>query len=545
MLTQHSFNQKLHQAKSLANKGNILGAHQLLKEVLESYDHEITLMQETDFERLQTGDETIDQNFSELLDKVIHLYNAGSFHAAIDEATALLEKYPSSFELWNLLAAGSARLGMLGQAISAYQRIILLRPDYPDAYNNLGNALNESNDHLAAMEALKIALEIKPDFAEAHNNMGNALLDLGRFEDSIISFSQAVKIKPDFVHAYTNMGLAFSWLGKLDEAIRAYKCAIEIDTSAAHAHYNLSLPLLNKGLIQEGLQENEWRWGVHKLREFAQPMWDGKEDLHDKRVLIWAEQGVGDTINWMRYVPLLLSKAKQCKLECQEKLVPLLSRSFPDLQVSATTVTNDEARVDFDLHIPTGSLCKHFNEHFSNMAAARSYLTADPERVEFWKYRLQLMGKGPFIGVSWKSSLVTPSRAENYAEIEDWLPLFHLEDAIFINLQYCDFRNDLDDITNRFGVEVYNFDDLDLQNDLDDVAALCSALDYVVSTKITVPFISAAVGTITKVAAWHESPWNNILYNPLGSSVKIYQRKTGEAWSPVFQCIKHDIANSI
>jgi hypothetical protein len=132
-------------------------------------------------------------------------------------------------------------------------------------------------------------------------------------------------------------------------------------------------------------------------------------------------------------------------------------------------------------------------------------------------------------------------RQPNYAPISDWLPIFTIPGMTFINLQYIDFLDDINEIKNKFGVTIHNFDDLDHYNDLEDVAALCAALDIVVSTKITVPLISAGVGTITKLANWRQSRWNNILLNPVGPFVDIFEKNTLEPWHEVFSAIAEDI----
>ena len=126
----------------------------------------------------------------------------------------------------------------------------------------------------------------------------------------------------------------------------------------------------------------------------------------------------------------------------------------------------------------------------------------------------------------------------NYPELS---PVLKIPDVTFINLQYVDYENDLNEIKNDIGVTVHNFDDLDHFNDIDDVAALSAALDMIVSTKTTVPLISAAVGTSTKLANWKHSPWNNILLNPTGPSINIWERDTLEPWENIFNLIAKDI----
>ena len=290
----------------------------------------------------------------------------------------------------------------------------------------------------------------------------------------------------------------------------------------------------------------EWRWKTPKFlsqqRHFLQPIWDGKEDLNDKRILIWCEQGVGDTINWSFLLPFIARQAKHVILECQEKLIPLLTRSFPDIEIKAADRSRDKERDDFDVHLPMGSLYRHFIDDITQNPKPDSYLIPDPERVKFWKERLNSIGKGLYIGISWKSSVMSSERLPNYSSISEWSEILSIPDVTFINLQSKDFADDLAKVKEELGVTVHNFDDLDQWNNLDDVAALCTALDMVVSTKTTVPLISVGVGTVTKLANWRQSTWNNILHNPAGSSVEIFERNTWEPWDNVFKSIAEDIS---
>ena len=133
----------------------------------------------------------------------------------------------------------------------------------------------------------------------------------------------------------------------------------------AEAYHTLSFTILNNGKLKEGLDQLEWRWKnpqflSTKERNFLRPQWDGIQSLHDKRSMIWCEQGIGDTLNWSSCLSILASKAKHCILECQEKLVPLLKRSFPNVEIKAENRSRDIERDDFDYHLPMGRLEKNF-----------------------------------------------------------------------------------------------------------------------------------------------------------------------------------------
>ena len=136
---------------------------------------------------------------------------------------------------------------------------------------------------------------------------------------------------------------------------------------------------------------------------------------------------------------------------------------------------------------------------------------------------------------------MSPERLPNYSSISEWSPILKIPDVRFINLQSTDYADDLSKVREELGVTVHNFDDLDQFNDIDDVAALCAAIDMVVSNQTTTPLISAGVGTVTKLANWRQSSWNNILHNPVGPSLDIYERDTLEPWDNVFKSIREDI----
>ena len=330
--------------------------------------------------------------------------------------------------------------GKLEEAIEAYNKALAIKPDYAEAYSNMGIALKDQGKLEEAIEAYNKALAIKPDYAEAYNNMGNALKDQGKLEEAIEAYNKALAIKPDYAEAYNNMGNALKDQGKLEEAIEAYNKALAIKPDYAEAHMNLSFLLLNTNRLTDGFAEYEWRWKTKERlktkRYFSQPLWNGKTSLKGKRILLWCEQGVGDTINWSHCLPFLASQAQHCILECQEKLIPLMARSFPNVEVKAENRSLDSKRDDFDFHLPMGSLFQHFVSKISSSGKADAFLVPDPVRVNFWKKRLHSIGNGPYVGISWKSSNMKRSRLPNYAPIFELSPVLTLPGITFINLQY-------------------------------------------------------------------------------------------------------------
>ena len=518
---------------------------------------------------------------NETIKQLVNFYNEGQLSVVVERALSLTKIYPGAYIIWNILGAAHKNLGQVELASEAFKKVTELNPNYADGFNNLGVMLKDQGEFDKALAAFEKAISLKPNYSEAYNNMGNSFTaiknfdiaikyfkkaislnpnyanaffnlavvfkDQGKLNEAILAYKTSISLKPDYAEAHNNLGNVFKDKGKLSKSLKAFYKALSIKPDHADAHLNLSFALLNAGKIKEGLDEYEWRFKTNKFksyeRHFSKPLWDGKKNLKGKRILVWCEQGIGDTINWSSCLPFISSQAKHCILECQQKLVPLLRRSFPNVEVKLENRNLDLDRDDFDYHLPMGSLYRYFIHEIEANDKMFPHLMPDPLRVEYWRERLISLGKGPYIGISWKSSDTSGNRTNNYSPLSEWSSILNIPNVTFINLQYSDYSNDLIKIKDEFGVTVHNFNDLDHFNNIDDVAALCSALDMVVSIQNSVPLISSAVGKPTKVATWKQSSSNNILLNPLSTTADIYERNTEESWNYIFNKIAKNIIN--
>ena len=545
MLAKLSVEQSLMKAKSHSKKGDFAEAQKLYETILQNFSNNIRAQQGLASIKKYKQNNVIQNPPQESVSQLVNLYNQGQMEAVIEQAEALTAQYPGAYVVWNILGASRDEIGMPEEAIYALKNSISLKLDYADAYFNMGVALKNQGKLDEAIETYKKCVSFKFNVAEAYNNMGNVLQDQGKLDEATQAFKKSIFYKPDYADAHYNMGHALHYQDKFDEAVDAYNKSISLKPDFAKAHYNLSFTFLKSGRLKEGLEESEWRWKTEKYfsrnRHFSKPMWDGSQSLKDKRILLWCEQGIGDTLNWSSCLSLLASQAKHCILECQDKLVPLLQRSFPNVEVKPEDRSLDKNRDDFDYHLPMGSLYRHFLSDITQNTKPKAYLVPDPDRVNYWRDRLASLGKGPYVGIGWKSTDMSPGRLPNYAPILEWSPVLKIPNVTFINLQYKDFEDDLAKVKEELGVTVHNFDDLDQFNNVDDTTALCAALDMLVSNHGTAPLISGGVGTPTKLANWKQSSWNTILNNPVGPSIDIYTRNTWETWDNVFNLIKEDI----
>ena len=562
---QQALSHKPDYAEAYSNMGNALKDQGKLEEAIEAYNKALIITPYFADAHYNMGNALKDQD---KLEEAIEAYNKalvikpdyaeaysnmgvaltdqGKLEGAIEAYNKSLSLKPDYAEAYSNMGVTLADQGKLEEAIEAYNKALVIKPDYAEAYSNMGVALADQGKLEEAIEAYNKALAIKPDYAEAFNNIGNTLKQQDKLEEAIEAHNKALAIKPEYAEAYSNIGVALKDQGKLEEAIEAYNKALAIKPDYAGAHYNSSFALLNSGRLKEGLDAYEWRWKTAQFksprRHFLQPLWDGKTSLQDQRILVWCEQGVGDTIIWSSRLSLLVSQAGHCILECQKKLVPLLSRSFPNVEVKPVDVSRDTERDDFDFHLPMASLYRHFIPEITRSPKPDAFLMPDPVRVKFWKDSLSFLGGGPYVGISWKSSLMGAERSKHFSSLSEWSSLLTLPNINFINLQYADAADGLLQIQNEFGVKVHNFDDLDQYNDLDNVAALSAALDCVVSFGTSVPMITAGVGTLTKCPCLANGNYNNILGGPIGPLVDKFEKNTSEPWSNVFGLIADDIS---
>ena len=471
----------------------------------------------------------------------------GEYGQAVDLISRAIAVKSDYTEAYCNLGATLLAMERFEDALASLEQALALNPDSTEAHSNRGVALMKLERPEEAVESYRRAIRIKPDYAEFHFNLGNALNETGRPEDAVESYRKAIALKPEHAEAHHNLGNVLRDRGHPgeaaddapDDAIASYRRAIEIRPDYAEAHHNLGFALLGMGARQEGLDEYEWRWRVPTCSSsqppFRKPLWNGTDDLAGRTLLLWPEQGPQDVSTWASGIPEIIDRAGHCIVEVYPKLVPLFARSFLEAEVRPDSESlNASPAADFDVHLPMGSLFRHLHQDLSSTADA--FLLPDPNRVAFWKQRLSDLGPGPYVGISWKSPMVTPARSPNYTRIDEWGPLF-AQPARFINLQCGDDLDDRVRAEERFGVTVHDFDDLDLFDDLDDVAALTAALDVVISVSTAVVAIAAGVGSSVWLIAWRQSPWNNFLLAPRGPDVTRFERNTDESWDAVFAAL--------
>jgi len=387
-------------------------------------------------------------------------------------------------------------------AIDYYRKAINIHANESSTHLNLGTALQEIGDMSAALKHYHLAHKINPYDPVVYNNIGHNLSIQSQIEPALVNFHKALDLKPDYVEAYNNLGAALSWQGKHESAISYFQKAIAIDSDFYKAHWNEAISLLSLGKLQQGWKKYEYRLQlpeqINDNRHFMQPRYCG-EDLHDKNILISSEQGLGDEIRFANVLPDIINSAQHCVIECSQKLVPLYSRSFPTAEViPKSNPAHERARsVDIDFQCPVGSLPQWFRGSIDSFPNHNGYLIANKDRVLFWKDRLETLDNNIKVGICWRSMLQNITRNQHYTKLDQWTHVLNTPGVTFINLQYDNCINELAEVQNSYGIEIHNWDDIDLLNDLDEAAALTTALDLIIAPSTSVAAMAGALGKNT------------------------------------------------
>ncbi|MBI4861877.1 MAG: tetratricopeptide repeat protein [Candidatus Riflebacteria bacterium] len=336
-------------------------------------------------------------------------------------------------------------------AIASYRTSLGLDPSYAEAHNSLGYALQISGHVEDAEVSYRRALVSRPDYAEAFNNLGNALRLQNRVEEAIACYERAVALKPTYANALNNLGVILAESHRLEEALRAYGRAIVIDPDFVAARCNRATALLLRGDLAAGWPEYEWRLKVQddsvlgQRRTLVQPRWSG-QDPAGKRVFVYAEQGLGDTLQFVRYCFMLSARGARVVLECQPELARLI-RATPGIE---TVLSRGEPVPEFDLHAALLSLPLGFETTVRAIPSPGPYLQADPGRQVAWAERVAPTHFR--VGIAWAGRPDNPSDRRRSVSLSTLEPLARIAGVKLYSLQKGDRSREA--ASPREGVEI-------------------------------------------------------------------------------------------
>ena len=496
------------------------------------------------------------------------LARQGKLEEAVANYRQALRLKPADPEAHNNLGLGLAKQNKLDEAVASYQEALRLKPNYPEAHSNLGNAFQEQGRLDEAVASCQQALRLKPDSAEAHHNLGIVLgkqdkLDeavasfqqtlrlkpdypdahhnLGvvlekqdRFDEAIARYQQALRLKPDYPEAHNDLGIVLGKQGRLEEAAACYQQAVRLKPDYPEAHWNLALAWLQMGRFEQGWAGYEWRWKCKEfgsLPPFQPPLWDSSP-LDGRTILVHAEQGLGDTLQFIRYVPSVRQRGGHVILMCQPPLVRLLTRS-PGIE---RLLAHGDPLPEFDVHTPLLSLPRLLGTTLESVPADVPYLEAEPQLVEAWRQRLDPY-PGFKIGIVWQGNPKFRLDRFRSAPLTEFAPLARVPGVHLFSLQKGPGAEQLAALTDRFPVT-------DLGSGLDDfvdTAAVLKNLDLVVSVDTAVAHLAGALGIPVWVALPSASDWRWLMDredSPWYPSMRLFRQDKPGDWAGVFAEIR-------
>jgi Flp pilus assembly protein TadD len=458
--------------------------------------------------------------------------------ASFEEALKLKSDHA---EVHNNLGVALAALGRLVEAAAHYQDALRLNPSYSQAHNNLGIILAAQGRIDEAIACYRRALALWPDYASAHSNLGVALVAQGQLEAAAACYQRALEIRPDYADAINNLGVTFRMKGELESAVACYRRALEIRPDLVDAHVNLATVLLLLGDFKTGWPEYEWRWWYRQSgpRSFAQPRWQG-EPLEGRTILLYAEQGLGDTIQFIRYAHLVKERGGRVLVECQKALAPLLASCTSIDQL----VVHGAPLPPFDLQLPLLSLPLVFGTTVATVPGNVPYLMAKGMLAEHWRQELDSV-PGFRVGIAWQGNPETANDRCRSVPLVSFAPLAQAHGVRLISLQKGYGSEQVREATTRFPI-------IDWTSRLDesagpfmDTAALMTSLDLVVTSDTVIAHLAGALGMPVWVALPFAPDWRwpmgreDSLWYP---TMRLFRLRQPGDWGEVFERIAAEVS---
>ena len=444
------------------------------------------------------------------------LERMGHLHKALVTYERAFELDREDPELLINLGLTAWNLKLTDAAANMFRLYVSLCPDSPLGYNNLGSCLADMGQVDDAIEILRAAIFRMPEEAILWNSLATVLAENSRADESLVFYEEAARLAPQFARAHHNLGFAYQHLSQLDKALVSYDTALQLVVDPAErieTRHSRSICLIGLGKLDEGFREyeirNNERFRCYFHHMIDAPRWHG-EDARGKKLLLVGEQGLGDEIMFSNILPdaqAAVGDEGKLQICVDPRMIPLYQRSFPKAEVGTyddrTLIDKDGNKalrlIPFaskgnkpDFWAPMGSALQYYRKSVAAFPR-KAFLVPDPARVAEFKSKLAAL-PGKKVGICWRSMLMTGKRAKYFSPIDAWGNLLQTKGVTFVSLQYGDSAPDIARAKEKFGVTIHQLEGLDLKDDIDGTAALCLALDLVVSAPTAAAHTAASVG---------------------------------------------------
>ena len=503
------------------------------------------------------------------------LLTLGRFQDAIESCDRAVAVRPDLAEAWCVRGNAHVKVKRYKEAAESFDRAIASRPDHVLALSNRAIPLVRLKRPADALASAEAAIALWPGYAEAHYNRGTALLALGRREEAIAAYDQAIALRPGYAAAFgnraiplidlmrpeealasldrsialdpsdpnvhTNRGIALSLMRRFEDAIASHDAALARAPDHAGAHWNQSLVLLQTGRYEAGWAKYEWRRKMESpigVLDHPAPCWTGAENIAGKTILLYHEQGFGDTIQFFRYAALVRARGARVIAAVPADLVRLMAISAPDI----TVIRGDAPAPPVDYVCPFLSLPHAFGTTMETVPAPRRYLSSDPARRDVWAARVAA-SPGLKVGLVWAGgyrpgqpelAVIDARRSTTLATLA---PLADVRGVSFVSLQKGPPAGQLASPPPGFSI----IDPSAELRDFAETAALIDALDLVISVDTAAAHLAGALGGPVWVMNRYDTCWRWLdgrQGSPWYPTMRLFTQSTPGAWGPVVDAVR-------
>jgi tetratricopeptide (TPR) repeat protein len=427
------------------------------------------------------------------------------------------------------------------EAIACFDDVLARDPRQAEALLSRGTALASLGRPERALADFDAALAL--GHPNAHYNRGNALFELGRYPEAVAAFDRALSLAPDNPQAWNNRGNTLTALKRHQDAIENFDKALALQKDHAGAHFNRALALLVLGDWPRGFAEYEWRWkrgGMTDTRRgYGKPLWLGEFPLARKTILLHAEQGLGDTIQFARYAPLLTRAGATVVLEVQPELKSLLGR----LEGVASCHGRGEKLPAFDVHCPLGSLPLAFKTEPANVPAEIPYLRADEGRLSKWRPRIEAL-PGKRVALAWAGNASHANDRNRSIDLKLLEPLLALEGVSFLSIQRELRENDAGILSRHPNVTQLGGE----LADMDDTAAVTALADLTISVDTSVVHLAGSLGRPLWVMLPFAPDWRWTLNGertPWYPQARLFRQAALADWKDTIAMVRAELARFV
>lgn len=463
----------------------------------------------------------------------------GQLEAAVTSFDVAIRLKPDFAQAFSIRAQAQAKLGLLAAARSSHDQAVLFQPQDAVLHFNRGVFLSDVKEWKGAVQSYQAAIALKPDFADAYSNLGLVQQETGQEDAALDSYSRALAINPGLAMAFNNRGNLFRSRKEFAKALHEYRVAIALQPDMPDVNYNMSQLALLQGDLAAGWPKYEWRRlikeaSVVPTRNFPQQAWLGEYPLQGKSIFLHAEQGIGDTIQFCRYVTLVAGLGARVALEVPPALAELLA----NLDGVSQIVLFGEPIPPADFHCSVMSLPGAFNTTLETIPRQVPYLRSDPHQVTRWH---EILGPctRPRIGLAWSGNPHHSNDHNRSVALAEWIK--HLPDEF----EYVCLQNEIRDLDRQILRSCRKVKTVDLHlTNFTATAALVETLDLVISVDTSLAHLSGAMGKQTWILLPWFPDWRWMLDRrdtPWYPTATLYRQPVAGDWDSVFADVKRDL----